>query len=264
MKCKYCNTINEDDAVFCKKCGHSLLYEEEINSNKKEDKNKSKPRTKQKTKVKKKIKKVNKNVNKKNKADKKMSFGQKLLLIIMTLIIIILLGACALGGYYYYQEQNIKVPNVVGLTYTDAVIKLADSNLNAVKVEKEVDNIEEDGIVIKQNKKTNTKVAKNSKIKLTIGVLKKYTVPNFIGKTLDEAKNELTHNNIKYEIEYKESEKENNIILDQTPTKRTKIDNNTVVTLIVSKKVEDKDNNESIERDTNEIDNNEEEQIENE
>ena len=26
MKCKYCNTINEDDAVFCKKCGRELPH----------------------------------------------------------------------------------------------------------------------------------------------------------------------------------------------------------------------------------------------
>lgn len=240
MKCKYCSTINDEDAIFCKKCGQSLNDEDKDNK-----KNNNKQKNKTKTKVKKKVKKVKvKQKNNKNKkSDKKMSFGQKLLLLIMTLIIIILLGACALGGYYYYnQELNIEVPNVEGLSYKDAELKLVKSNLSAIKVEKEVDDISENDIVIKQNKKQGAKVSKNTKIKLTVGVLKKYTMPNFIGKTLDEAKNELNHNNIKYKIEYKESEKESNIILEQSPYRKTKIDYNEIVTLIVSKTKEKEEN----------------------
>ncbi len=249
MKCKYCDTINEDDAVFCKKCGHSLLYEEEVKT-KEKDKNK-KPKTK--TKVKKKVKKVTKTKNNKskNKSDRKMSFGQKLLLIIMTLIIIILLGACSLGAYYYYQEQNIVVPDVVGLTYTDAEVELARADLGVIKIEKEVDDIEEDGIVIKQNKKNSSKVAKNSKIKLTVGVLKKYKIPDFIGKSLDEAKNELSENDISYTIEYKESDEEDDIIIEQTPAKGTRIDRDKIITLVVSKKKKDVPN-ENIDEDIEE------------
>ena len=230
MKCKYCNSINDDDAVFCKKCGNSLL-EEDIK------KTKDKSRQKKKVKVKKKVKKVKqRKVKNKNKSDKKMSFGNKLLFIIMLLIILILLSACLIGGYYYYNQQNIEVPNVVGLTYTDAESELAKADLKAVKVEKEVEDTNQEGIVIKQNK-NGKKVAKNSKIKLTIGIIKKYTLPNFIGKNIDQAKNELTHNNIKYKIEYMESEKENGIILEQSP-KLKKIDSSIVVTLYVSKKQE--------------------------
>ena len=230
MKCKYCNSINDEDAVFCKKCGNSLL-EEDIK------KTKDKSRPKKKVKVKKKVKKVKqRKVKNKNKSDKKMSFGNKLLFIIMLLIILILLSACLIGGYYYYNQQNIEVPNVVGLTYTDAELELAKADLKAVKVEKEVEDTNQEGIVIKQNK-NGKKVAKNSKIKLTIGIIKKYTLPNFIGKNIDQAKNELTHNNIKYKIEYMESEKESGIILEQSP-KLKKIDSSIVVTLYVSKKQE--------------------------
>lgn len=257
MKCKYCSTINDEDAMFCKKCGQTLNVEYEDNNKKKDNKQKIKTKTKVKKKVKKvKVKQKN---NKNKKTDKKMSFGQKLLLLIMTLIIIILLGACALGGYYYYnQELNIEVPNVEGFSYKDAELKLVKSNLKAIKVEKEVDDISENDIVIKQNKKQGTKVSKNTKIKLTVGVLKKYTMPNLIGKTLDEAKNELNHNNIKYKVEYKESEKESNIILEQSPYRKTKIDYNEVVTLVVSKKQEKKEivddkNNTDIEEDEKDI-----------
>lgn len=242
MKCKYCDTINDVDAVFCKKCGLSLLDDDvkknKQNKKKTKQKNKVKTKVKTKTKVKKIKQKAKKNNNK--EIQRKMSFGQKLLMFLMFLIIIVLLGVCGVAGYYYYQEQNIEVPDLSGLTYNDATIKLAESDLKIIKKTKEVTDSNLDNVVISQNKKVGVKVAKNSKITVTIGELSKYKLPDFKGENIDKVKNTLNHKNIKYKITFKEvTSGEASVVVSQTPSKNNIIKINQIVYLVVSKKIED-------------------------
>ena len=97
--------------------------------------------------------------------------------------------------------------------------------MQAQKIEKIVTNEDEVGIVIKQSKNSGSKVMENTIIKLTIGVLDtKVTMPNVEGLLLDKAITLLNKNNIKYEIKYETSDKENNTVLDQSskPIKKLK------------------------------------------
>ena len=79
----------------------------------------------------------------------------------------------------------------------------------------------------------------NTVIKLTVGVLDtRVTVPDVEGLTLDEALDLLNENNVKYEIVYETSDKENNIVLDQSIRANKKIENTETVTITVSRNEE--------------------------
>ena len=117
-----------------------------------------------------------------------MSFFQSFMMFFFILLSICALGAAAFLGYYIYQNSNIVVPDVTGYTYEQAERILKESNLQAQKVEKTVTDEDEVGVVIKQNKKSGSKVMENTVIKLTVGVLDtRVTVPDVEGLTLDEA-----------------------------------------------------------------------------
>lgn len=220
MRCKYCEAQNDEDAVFCKKCGNSFYQE----------------KPKKQKKIKKKVKKVNKKITKVKKEKQKKSFGQKLLIMLMIIILVLLLGLLGLIGYDYYKNQNIEVPNVVGLTYDEAVSKLNDHGLKVIKKEIETENVEDEGIILKQNKKEGTKVSKNTKIKLSMGILKQYSLPDLMGKDIDEVRKLLDQNNIKYKIVYEEDQDEDKgVVTSQIPDKGSKVTISDVVTIMIGK-----------------------------
>lgn len=267
MYCKNCGILNDEDAEFCKKCGFNLTEEnvnvkEEENSSTKEKKQKPKKvKNKTKTKIKKikeKPKKQEKQKKeKKNKNNiiikKEMSFAQSLLMLFLFLLVIVLLGVVGFGAYYIWNNQSVEVPSVVNLSYEKAELTLAKSNLGINKVEKIVEDKTLDGIVISQNKNVNKKVLKNTIIKVAVGVYqKKYTVQNFIGMELDTVTKILDINNVTYKINYEETDKyDSNIILSQTPKRGTKLEDNEIVTLSVSKKISSTKNNETTSESTN-------------
>lgn len=264
MQCRNCGTLNEEDAVFCKTCGFNLDINDEVNeTNNKKEKHE---RKKSKTKVKKKVKKVKEKSkkDKKNKqVEKEMSFPQKLLMLFLFLMCIVLFGALLISGYYIWENQSIKVPNVTNLSYEQAELILAKSDLNIKKILKETDEEDLNNIVIKQNRKEGRKVRKNSTIKVTIGEYKEkyYTLINLVGMDIEDAKEELEENNISFTINYKEDKKKENIILSQSIKPNTKLKKGDNLELIVSKKIE-KDEDEIKDEDTNsDIKENDEEEI---
>ena len=233
--CPKCGIENDEDSFFCKRCGFPLdeeveNYNQNNNTKVKNRKNKTKVKNKSKTKTK---------VKYKDNSDKqkgKMSFFQSFMMFFFILLSICALGTAAFLGYYIYQNSNIEVPNVVGYTYEDAESTLKEKNLQVQMIEETVTSEDEVGIVIKQNKKAGSKVMENTIIKLTVGILDtKVTVPNVEGLTLDEATTLLNKNNIKYEIEYETSDKENNTVLNQSIKAGKKIENTVTVTITVSK-----------------------------
>lgn len=238
--CPKCGIENDEDSLFCKKCGFPLDEEPE-NYNQKEDKKVKQKRGKTKTK-KSKIKNKTKVKYKDQGNDKqrgKMSFFQSFMMFFFILLSICALGAAGFLGYYIYQNSNIVVPDVEGYTYEQAERVLGESNLQAEKVEKTVTDEDEVGVVIEQNKKSGSKVMENTVIRLTVGVLDtRVTVPDVEGLTLDEALDLLNENNVKYEIVYETSDKENNIVLDQSIRANKKIENTETVTITVSRNEE--------------------------
>ena len=238
--CPKCGIENDEDSFFCKRCGFPLDEKPE-NYNQKEDKKVKQKRGKTKTK-KSKIKnktKVKYKDQGNGKQKGKMSFFQSFMMFFFILLSICALGAAGFLGYYIYQNSNIVVPDVKGLSYEQAERVLGESNLQAEKVEKTVTDEDEVGVVIEQNKKSGSKVMENTVIRLTVGVLDtRVTVPDVEGLTLDEALELLNENNVKYEIVYETSDKENNIVLDQSIRANKKIENTETVTITVSRNEE--------------------------
>lgn len=233
LRCPKCKVENDEDSFFCKRCGFPLDENpEDYNQNSKTKvKNKrGKTKVKNKSKVKTKVK------YKDNNQKGQMSFFQSFMMFFFILLSICALAAAAFLGYYIYQNSNILVPDVLGYTYEDAERTLKENNLQAIMVEQVVKDEDEVGTVIKQNKKAGSKVMENTVIKLTVGILDtKVTVPDVTGLSLNDAVALLNKNDIKYEIKYETSDKENNLILDQSIKAGKKIENNDVLTIIVSK-----------------------------
>ena len=139
--------------------------------------------------------------------------------------------------YHYYEENNIKVPNVVGYSYNEAVNILSNAKLSyqqktvLTKDEEEVD------VVIKQSKRAGSKTHENAVITLTVGVLDtRVEVPDVRGLTLEEAVKSLNSLNISYQVVYQEDKDEENIVLKQSIRSGKVIDNTESITLTVSQK----------------------------
>lgn len=237
MKCKYCGTINDEDALFCKKCGNNFI--DEINDRQKAKKDRQKVKVKTKTK----IKKVKQKVKSNNKNNKK-SNNHGCLIFVLVIFISLLVCISALLGYHIYnEEKNIEVPNLYNLTYEDARVVLAKKNLRISRIYKETEDDTKNGIIIKQNKKMGSKVSKNTIIKVTIGKYV-YRLNNFIDMKKDEAINTLNHNNIKYKIVEKEVADENRdgVVIAQEPKTNKKLTRNDVVILTIGKYKEQEKN----------------------
>ena len=242
--CPKCYTENEEDAIYCKKCA-SLLTEDK-NSNKDKEKKHVKKDKKVKKKVKTKYK--TKVVKEKGSTEKqKSSFFSKFLVFILLIIVIALAGIASVFAYHYYQENNIEVPSVVGYSYEEATAILDEAKLSYQQKEELTTDESEVGVVIKQSKRAGSKTHENAVITLTVGVLdSRVEVPDVRGMMLEDAIKTLNHAGISYQLVYKESNKDENVILKQSIRPGKEIDNSESVTLTVSvsKKEDDTNQNE--------------------
>ena len=232
--CPLCHTENEEDAIYCKKCAHPFYEDSNDNSVNKKDRHKVKKQTKVKTKTKYKTK-VQK--QKLPKEKQKSGFFSKFLVFVLLILVIGLAFVLGLFIYHYYEENNIKVPNVVGYSYDEAVSILTNAKLSYqqktvfTKEEDEVD------VVIKQSKRAGSKTHENAVITLTVGILDtRGEVPDVRGLTLEEAVESLNSLNISYQVVYQEDDGEENIVLKQNIRSGKVIDNTESITLTVSQK----------------------------
>lgn len=264
MYCKYCGRLNDKDAIFCKECGKPFEEQEDqkINEDKKDktkrQHNKTKTKTKNKTrnKTKNKTKKEKPRKNKYQKSEKGMTFGQKILMFLMFIMIIGLAGIIAFAGYKYYKMEQIKVPDLVNMTYQQAELTLAKKDLKVKKVEQETENQNEENIVLKQNKEPGKKVRKNTTIKIYVGkYVKKNKTEDYTGKNINEVMSILDSNNIKYEIKYKDTEEyQNYTVISQTPKEGKNLKADDVIILTVAKNQTNETNSNTNKEETNQED----------
>ena len=248
MKCNICNEINDEDALFCKRCGNSLT---ESNPQGISDNKKEKPKKVIKKEVKKEVKVIKEKPKKEKKKDKKnknnkekviierrSSFGTRFLIFLLVIIISVLSVGLGIVGYYEYEHYyNIVVPDLSGMTYNEAEVELAKNDLRINKKEKITQNDEDIDRVLKQNKKAGSRAKKNSVVTVTIGIEdESIIIDDYTGLDMDSAISKLESIGIKYTIKYESSEDyEYKVVINQSIKPGKKITKDKELVLVVNK-----------------------------
>ncbi|MEU5520949.1 Stk1 family PASTA domain-containing Ser/Thr kinase [Streptomyces sp. NPDC047860] len=133
---------------------------------------------------------------------------------------------------------KVAVPSVVGDKLDDARAELeGDKYEFVVEVEEKVD-AQEPGTVLEQDPGLGEEVEKGTTITLTVAKEEaKSTVPDVLGKTCDEAKAQMTANNLTGNCTEEETDDPNQIgkVIRTTPGANTQVDKNSQVQIVVGK-----------------------------
>ncbi|MDO5516796.1 MAG: Stk1 family PASTA domain-containing Ser/Thr kinase [Clostridium sp.] len=152
-------------------------------------------------------------------------------------LLIVLLGV---GGYKLIGSsagKEVTVPELVGLNVDEAKTKLESLNLVLVEAGTE-ESDEAEGTIIKSNVEAGTKVKENSEVRVIIsGGATKIKMPDLIEDDLDTATTILKSYGLKISSsteDYSDSIPKGKIIR-QTPEKDSDVDEDTEITVVLSK-----------------------------
>ena len=127
------------------------------------------------------------------------------------------------------EEGEIKIPDVVGMSYEKAVSRLKGENLKYRRIDESSDEFPE-GDVVRQSPKSGTKVSENYVVILHVSTgpaeptpsptaeLENAEVPNIMGKTFEEAKRMIENANLKLgNVLSRPSEEPKDMVISQNP-----------------------------------------------
>ena len=179
----------------------------------------------------------------------------KILTIVVAIIIIFILvfsigkaaGVFKFGPSLISEdsEEQVKVPNVVGMTEEQAKKALNEKGLGFKVVERKESKKYEEGTVCEQKTEAGKKVAKNTTIQVVVSsglIGDEITVPDVSGMSEDEAQSALEKEGFKKissEFEYSDSVAEGDVI-GTTPAANSKATKDTEIVMKVSKGAEKK------------------------
>ncbi|MEU4086006.1 Stk1 family PASTA domain-containing Ser/Thr kinase [Streptomyces aureus] len=131
---------------------------------------------------------------------------------------------------------KVTVPDVTGLTFEKAKSQLEGKGFTVEKKTQESD--QTPGVVISQDPKGDKEAAKSSTVTLTVATEKKQsTVPDVTGKSCDEAKAQMTANNLVGECVDTDTADPNQVgkVIQTTPTANSQADPGSKVQIQVGK-----------------------------
>ncbi|MET8567946.1 Stk1 family PASTA domain-containing Ser/Thr kinase [Streptomyces sp. NPDC004783] len=156
---------------------------------------------------------------------------------VLVLVGAILIGKYAIGGGGVGND-NVEVPNFVGLSQQEATDQATNSDLVLEFTQKPCEN-QAKGNICSQNPEPDTEVKKNSTVDLVVSTgAPKVAVPNVIDKNVDEATQTLEDKGFKVETKQTESSQEEGTVLNQDPDPGTEREKGSTITLEVAKPVE--------------------------
>ncbi|WP_406726518.1 Stk1 family PASTA domain-containing Ser/Thr kinase [Streptomyces sp. GD-15H] len=134
---------------------------------------------------------------------------------------------------------KVAVPSVVGDNIDDAKAELEGEKYAFVVETKEEEASEPTGTVLRQDPGLGEEVEKGTTITLTVAkAVAKATVPNVLGRTCDEARAQMTANNLVGSCtEEREVDDPNQVgrVIETTPTKGQQVDKNSQVQIVIGK-----------------------------
>lgn len=165
---------------------------------------------------------------------KKMSKKAVALAIMLALIGSYFLSTAIFNNFLARSE----VPKVVGLTEVEAEKTLKDKNFKMKVIEEEFSDEIEKGKIARQDPEEGKKARNGSEIGVYISKGKGgIKVPNLRGKDLEDAKDIIIDEGFKVgKITYEESTRKENTVIRQTPRADIKVEKETKINLVVSKK----------------------------
>ncbi|MFC5953934.1 Stk1 family PASTA domain-containing Ser/Thr kinase [Streptomyces pratens] len=158
---------------------------------------------------------------------------------VLVLIGAILLGRWVFSGNGGVGNDNVPVPNFIGITKEAAEKKATNTDLVLEFTEKPCED-QAKGNICEQDPEAGTDVEKESTVTLVVSTgAPKVVVPSVVGDTIDDAKAELKDEKYAFVVETKEKEVSETAgtVLEQDPTLGEEVEKGTTITLTVAKAV---------------------------
>ncbi len=153
------------------------------------------------------------------------------------------LAATVIGFWMYWNintSKEVEVPNVVGMSFTEAADQISDLGLKLRQRSEEVSD-EPAGTILRTNPAANRKAKENSFVDATVSSGSRYVeLPDLTGRTLEEAVGMLKTLNVKYQTETgRDRNKPIGTVIAQKPSAKQKVERNSMVTLTINSQNEE-------------------------
>lgn len=162
---------------------------------------------------------------------------KKIIILVITIIILLFLFNSVIMPWYVKHASLVKVPNVVGLQFNEAMQVLEKVGLDVKQGDVRYDESKPIGLVMEQNPPVDQMVKNGRRIYLTVcGGEQLVEVPKLIGRTLRDAKFTLEQRNLQVgEIVKKfTNEFSEDVVVSQVIQPGSKVKKSSKVDLIIS------------------------------
>lgn len=132
--------------------------------------------------------------------------------------------------------NEIKMPDIEGLEYSKAIERLEEEEIK-YSVQYEKDDEVEKNVVIRTKPSAGSTLKSGEKVTVVVSEGKEtkvVSVPNVIGKTESAAISEITGKGLKYAVVTKSSDKTKGLVIEQSTSSGSEVQEGTVITITVS------------------------------